>query len=206
MSKPVPLYQLRLEDLLAPSCCSLCTSYFGTQKQILRHLEKREDKEFLKAAQGYFNGTGDGVARMHFWLEQIVQPVERLGWRPFQIDGLTAEHPGRMDDPPLRFHARRAEGKLHYLRQADGTYVRALQAAFTDLRLEGDDKLTPERMVNRYPYLTEGYPAMLYYRNGKLKSHFPILEKVFHSQEEALADMAQPAEPYFSSFFLEFVR
>jgi len=206
MANPTPFYELRLEDLLAPSCCTFTTSYFGTQKQILRHLEKRTDKEFLEAARGYFDGTGDGVARMHFWREQIVLPVERLSTVPFRFDDLTAERPNWGGNHPYIFHAKRAEGKLHYFRRADGTYVRALQAAFTDLSMEGNEDLTPDRMANPFPYRGSGYPPVLYYRDGKLKSYFPILERGFHSREEALADMAHPVEPYYSSFFSEFVR
>jgi len=200
VSKPVPLYQLKLEDCATPAFCSFSKPYFGTQKQILRLLERREDKELLDAARRYFDGEGDGVAHMLHWREQIVSPVTRLGCAPFQIDDFSAAFLN-IWDCPYQIRARRVEGKLHYLRREDGVCFRALQASFTGPEMLNDILQPPRIMELRPPFW--GYPDMIYCRGKTLKSRLFLVERRFDDQEKALADLARPAEPCFDSFFAD---
>ncbi len=198
MSKPVPLYQLMLEDYATPSFYSGSKPYFGTQKQILRHLDRREDKEFLTAAQRYFDGAGDGVAHMRFWLERIVSPVERLGRVPFRIDNFSATF-YNIWDCPYQLQAKQVEGTLHYLRREDGVCLRVLQAVFTGLEMVGGDGQASAVLPLRPPFW--GYPNMIYRRGAQLKSRLLLLERHFNSHSDALADLSHPAKPCFDAFF-----
>ncbi len=123
MSKPVPLYQLTLEDCATPSFCSASKPYFGTQKQILRLLARRED----------------------------------------------------------------------------GVCLRALQAVFTDLGLVDDVGKPSAVLPLRLPFW--GYPNMIFRRGRELKSRLLLFERRFDSREDALSDLAHPAEPCFDPFF-----
>lgn len=196
MSKPVPLYQLMLEDYSTPSFVSCSKPYFGTQKQILSLLERRRDPELLETARQYFSGSGSGEGPMLYWREQIVSPVERLGSVPFQMENVSATFLNTWDCPYF-LRAQRAEGKLYYLCREDGVCFRALEAVFTDLMLTDDP--IPEEVDLLQPFW--GYPDMIYCRDGRAKSRLLLAERRFQNREEALDDLTHPSAPCFDRFF-----
>lgn len=196
MSRPVPLYQLMLEDYSTPSFVSCSKPYFGTQEQILALLERRRDPELFETARQYFSGSGSGEGPMLHWREQIVSPVERLGSVPFQMENVSVTFLNTWDCP-YELHAQRAEGKLYYLSGEDGVCFRALEAVFTDLMLT--DVPFPKKVDRLQPFW--GYPDMIYCRDGKVKSRLLLAERRFQTREEALADLAHPAPISFDCFF-----
>jgi len=197
MSRPVPLYQLKLEDYATPAFYSGSKPYFGTEKQILRLLARREDGELCEAARRYFGSEGDGVAHLLYWTEKIISPVERLGWTSFRFDDLSVTFLN-IWDCPYRLRTQRVEGKLHYLRREDGVCFRALQAVFTGLEMA--DRGLPALPAKELPPFW-GYPDMIFRRGNALKSRLFLTERRFDSQEAALADLAQPTPPCFDPFF-----
>lgn len=197
------MYSIELIDYSTPSFVSATQKYYGTKEDILKVLEinKEDRSDLLKAAEEFFSGQGEGIARVYYGAPgPFVKPVKLLGETTIRRDKFAWAHKNTWGC----FYHMRADGmvcKVYYLETADRKIVRVLRPTFENLMcfgFVGDHNIAEEECW--------GHPGIITSNNLDEAHQFTscnlmVSDKQFDTVEQAMIDKENPLRVNYTGFF-----